>query len=86
MALALVNTSKGQFYVPRNFVAQLNSGLTIIDDYNDGNTSTDPPYNFDKIIQMDNILGDGWTTLPADTNNDGQTLFNFYTQDVYSPF
>ncbi len=57
---------KGNFYGPRRFVAQMNEELTIIDDQ-----------YLDKIIQMDNINGDNWKTLPA--TGDGQDLFRFFS-------
>lgn len=63
-----INTSKGMFYGPRRFAAPLNEVLTIIDDYSGD--------DFDKIIQMDNINGDNWKTLPASGN--GQNLFKFF--------
>ena len=72
-----VDTSKGMFYGPRRFSAQLNDGLIIIDDYEQAG---DP--NFDKIIQMDNINGENWKTLPAAVDDDGQTLFEFFIHNV----
>lgn len=62
------DTSKGEFYSPRRFVSQMNRELFIIDD--------DESNDFDKIIQMDNINGDNWKTLPA--SGDGQNLFKFF--------
>jgi len=65
------------FYGPRIFVGQMNEEITIIDD--------SPEFQLDKIIQIDNINGDSWTTLPSAINDDGQTLFRFFTQNVESP-
>jgi hypothetical protein len=62
------DTTPGQFYGPRRFVAILNRKITIIDDHNN--------QNLDKLVSMDDITGAGWGTLPA--SGDGQSLFSFY--------
>ncbi len=62
------DTSKGQFYGPRGFVAILNKKLTIIDDASSGNN--------DKLVSIDDITGSEWETLPKSGN--GQELFSFY--------
>ncbi len=62
-----VNTSKGYFYGPRRFAAQMNDEFTILDD----------SPNFDKIIQMDDISGTNWKTYPAGSDA-GQNDFFFY--------
>lgn len=75
-----VSTSKGNFYGPRRFAAQMNKEITIIDDFNNNDAAE---INFDKIIQMNNINGDNWITLPAPSTADetGQTLFEFFTHN-----
>jgi len=73
--------TKGNFYSPHHFAAQLNDELIILDDYNDPSWGG---LNFDKIIQMDNIQGDNWKTLPATGASDqtGQDLFRFFLQNM----
>ena len=69
-----IDTTAGMFYGPRRFVAEMNDEITIIDD-STGNF-------LDKIIQMDNIQGDGWLTLPASPIDDGQLLFLFFSNPL----
>ena len=69
----VTDTSPGKFYGAHRFVAIRNKKLTIIDD------DSDPP-SFspeDKLVSIDDINGNGWTTLP--TSGNGQTLFTFYS-------
>ncbi len=68
-----VDTTAGMFYGPRRFVAQMNDEITIIDD----------TFGIDKLIQMDNITGDNWKTLPNGPTDDGQLLFMFFSGGQY---
>lgn len=67
-SISVQGTDEGDFYGPRRFAVPLNNELVIVDD-----SSTD---DLDKLIHMDNINGDNWTTLPV--SGDGQILFKFY--------
>lgn len=62
------NTGKGNFYGPRIFIGCINEEITIIDE-----SGSHP---LDKIIQMDDMNGTNWKTLPNSGN--GQNLFNFF--------
>jgi len=70
--LTIPDVSNGRFYGPRRFVAQLNDEITIIDDLANN--------DFDKIIQIDNMNGDNWITLPE--SGSGQILFKFFNVSV----
>jgi hypothetical protein len=77
--LGATNIESGNFYGPRMFAAHMNDEITIIDEYYDSGSGN----NFDKIIQLNNINGDNWITLPAiDYGDDsGQSLFFFFFLD-----
>ncbi|MBP7734982.1 MAG: hypothetical protein KA369_03325 [Spirochaetes bacterium] len=65
-----INTTQGWFYGPRRFLAILNRKITIIDD--------DDAADVDKLISMDNINGDGWTTYGSYSMSAGTGYFKFY--------
>jgi hypothetical protein len=70
------NILSGNFYGPRKFVAQLNNEITILDDSSN--------FWIDKIIQIDNILGDSWLTLPGTELNNGQLIFKFFDDNNFA--
>jgi hypothetical protein len=66
----VLNTTLGNFYGPRRFLAILNRKFTIIDDEDSGIA------NRDKLVSMDDISGTNWQTYGTQGSGPGQ--FNFY--------
>jgi hypothetical protein len=64
------NTTSGNFYGPRRFLATLNRKITIIDD--------DNGLNLDKLISIDDISGTNWTTYGNSTVAYDSGQFDFY--------
>lgn len=62
------DTSPGKFYSPYHFVAILNEEIVIIDD--------SQGTNLDKLVSIDDIQGNGWSTYGTTGSGTGQ--FNFY--------
>ena len=69
--ISAIDHSQGAFYGPRRFVAITNKKITIVDDNESGG-----PDELDKLISMDDMVGNNWNTFPD--SGDGIGFFDFY--------